>query len=203
MKQSVNNVNIEGIITITGDNVTLNNVNVISESTVLNISPEADNVVINGGVYNTTSNLQGQGTIRLDCTATSTCSNEITIKNATKESQELPIIAENSIISLVPTNIDIDSLEPVISITENLEAPISEGTILGSIKYTIDGIEYSTNLCAEHNVEKSDIVLLICQICGVIVILIILYKFLSHKSNIKNKKKSKHYKRQKDSIYKF
>ena len=80
---TLNNVNIEGIITITGDNVTLNNVNVISESTVLNISPEDDNVVINGGVYNTTSNLQGQGTIRLDCTATSTCSNEITIKNAT------------------------------------------------------------------------------------------------------------------------
>ena len=127
----------------------------------------------------------------------------ITIKNATKESQELPIIAENSIISLVPTNIDIASLEPVISINENLEAPISEGTILGSIKYTIDGLEYSTNLCAEHNVEKSDIVLLICQICGVIVILIILYKILSHKSNIKNKKKSKHYKKQKDSIYKF
>ena len=65
------------------------------------------------------------------------------------------------------------------------------------------GIEYSTNLCAEHSVEKFDIVLLTCQICLVLVILIILYKILSYKSKTKNMKKGKHSKRKKDSIYKF
>ena len=130
----------------------------------------------------------------------------ISVKNATKETKDLPIIAENSITSLVPNNINLNSLEPVISINENIEAPISEGTVLGSIKYNIDGIEYSTNLCAEHSVEKFDLILLICQICAVIIILIIIYKILSHKSKYKkknSKKKGKHSKRQKDPIYKF
>lgn len=132
----------------------------------------------------------------------------VTVKNATKETKELPIITENSITSLVPNNIDLNSLEPIISINENIEAPISEGTVIGSIKYNIDGIEYSTNLCAEHSVEKFDLILLIGQISAVIIILIIIYKILSHKSNIKykkktSKKKGKHSKRQKDAIYKF
>lgn len=132
----------------------------------------------------------------------------VTVKNATKETKELPIITENSITSLLPNNIDLNSLEPIISINENIEAPISEGTVIGSIKYNIDGIEYSTNLCAEHSVEKFDLILLIGQISAVIIILIIIYKILSHKSNIKykkktSKKKGKHSKRQKDAIYKF
>ena len=132
----------------------------------------------------------------------------VTVKNATKETKELPIITENSITSLLPNNIDFNSLEPIISINENIEAPISEGTVIGSIKYNIDGIEYSTNLCAEHSVEKFDLILLIGQISAVIIILIIIYKILSHKSNIKykkktSKKKGKHSKRQKDAIYKF
>ena len=132
----------------------------------------------------------------------------VTVKNATKETKELPIITENSITSLLPNNIDLNSLEPLISINENIEAPISEGTVIGSIKYNIDGIEYSTNLCAEHSVEKFDLILLIGQISAVIIILIIIYKILSHKSNIKykkktGKKKGKHSKRQKDAIYKF
>lgn len=132
----------------------------------------------------------------------------VTVKNATKETKELPIITENSITSLLPNNIDLNSLEPIISINENIEAPILEGTVIGSIKYNIDGIEYSTNLCAEHSVEKFDLILLIGQISAVIIILIIIYKILSHKSNIKykkktSKKKGKHSKRQKDAIYKF
>lgn len=130
---------------------------------------------------------------------------DISVKNATKETKELPIITEDSIVALIPTNIDLNSIEPIISINENIEAPISEGTVLGSITYNIDGIEYTTNLCAEHSVEKFDLILLICQICAVLIILIIIYAILSHKSNKKknSKKKGKYSKKQKDPIYKF
>ena len=133
----------------------------------------------------------------------------INIKNATKETKNLPLITENSISSLVPNGISLNSLEPVISINENIEAPISEGSVLGSITYNIDGIEYSTNLCAEHSVEKFDLILLISQIFAVFIILIVIYIILSHNSNRKNKtknnkkKNNKYSKRQKDSIYKF
>ena len=127
----------------------------------------------------------------------------ITVKNATKETKELPIITENSITSLLPNNISLNTLEPTISINENIIAPIKEGSVVGSITYNIDGIEYSTNLCAEHSVEKFDLTLLICQIIAVLIILIVLYKILSHKSDSKYKKKNKYSKKQKDSIYKF
>ena len=86
---SANNVTLSNIsitngnLTISGDNVTLENVNITHSGTALYIDPSAENVIINGGVYNTTGGEQGQGTIRLDCTRTSTCSNAITIKDAT------------------------------------------------------------------------------------------------------------------------
>ena len=127
----------------------------------------------------------------------------IAVKNATKETKELPIITENSITSLLPNNISLNTLEPTISINENIIAPIKEGSVVGSITYNIDGIEYSTNLCAEHSVEKFDLTLLICQIIAVLIILLVLYKILSHKSDSKYKKKNKYSKKQKDSIYKF
>ena len=130
----------------------------------------------------------------------------LTINNATKETKDLPLVTQSSISSLVPANIDLNSIEPIISINEIIEAPISEGDVLGTIKYNIDGIEYSTNLCAEHSVEKFDIYLLAGQIIAVIIILIVLYKILSFNNRNKKKyckKKNKYSSRKKDSIYKF
>lgn len=117
---------------------------------------------------------------------------DITIKNATKETKDLPIICQNSISALLPQNTDLSNIKPSsISLNENLLAPISEGSIVGTIHYVIDGIEYTENLYAQHNVEEFNLSLILLQIVAVIIILIVLYKILSQKSRIPKGKKRK------------
>lgn len=117
-----------------------------------------------------------------------------TIKNATKETKELPIVCKDSIIVTVPKNTDLQSIKPSISINENIVAPISEGTPIGTISYNIDGTIYSQTLYAEHDVIKFNLYIILGQIIAVLLILIIIYKILSFKPNRKKnkKKKSKH-----------
>ena len=104
----------------------------------------------------------------------------IEISNATKDTKNLSIIAKNDITSLISNDIDIKNLESNITLNDNISAPIAEGAILGKISYNIDGIEYSSDLIAEHNVEKSNILLIICQILLAILVLIVLAKLLSY-----------------------
>ncbi len=67
------NATIKGMLTITSSDVTLMNVNVTNETTAgtaLDIKDNADNIVISGGKYwDTNSQLQGQGAIRIETNA--------------------------------------------------------------------------------------------------------------------------------------
>ena len=114
---------------------------------------------------------------------------EITIKNATKETKNLSLLIKDSISSTVPMNFNSENLDYSIELNENISAPIAEGSTLGKISYNIDGVTYTSDLIASHNVEKFDFILLIGQIILVIVVLIILAKLLSPKRNKKYKRK--------------
>lgn len=127
---------------------------------------------------------------------------EITIPNATKETKNLQLLLKDSISSITPANFDLDNLDYNIELNENISAPIAEGSVLGKITYNIDGINYSSDLLASHNVEKSNLAILICQIVMVIIVLLILTKLLSPKKSSK-KKKLKKSKKKNDAIYKF
>lgn len=136
---------------------------------------------------------------------------EIVIENANKETKNLPLLLENSINALTPNTFNKTQLKPSITLTENLTAPISENTVVGTITYEIDGVTYTTNLLAGHNViEKENILKIIIQIILVIFILFILYRIFKTKNKKKKKtKKSKkvknttNRKKNSDSIYKF
>lgn len=127
---------------------------------------------------------------------------EIIIPNATKETENLSLLLKNSISTTVPTDFDITTLNPSITLNDDITAPIAEGTVLGKISYNIDGIEYTSELIASHNVEKSKILLIIGQIILSILVLIVLAKLLSPKKKNKNFKTKKS-KRKCDSIYRF
>ena len=86
-------------------------------------------------------------------------------------------------------NFNSENLDYSIELNENISAPIAEGSTLGKISYNIDGVTYTSDLIASHNVEKFDFILLIGQIILVIVVLIILAKLLSPKRNKKYKRK--------------
>lgn len=114
---------------------------------------------------------------------------EITIKNATKETENLQLLIKDSISSTVPIDFNLENLDYSIELNENISAPIAQGSTIGKITYNIDGVTYSSDLIASHNVEKFDLILLIGQIILVIIVLFILAKLLSPKRNKKYKRK--------------
>lgn len=115
---------------------------------------------------------------------------ELEIKNATKETKNLNIIAKNSISTLLPTNYDIANLQYTIELKENITAPIAKDSVLGKITYNIDGITYTSDLIANNDVIKSNTIIIIAQITLAIIVLIILAKIISPKNHKKNKKKN-------------
>lgn len=114
---------------------------------------------------------------------------EITIPNATKDTEILPLLIKDSIIGITPSALDLNNINYSIELNENLSAPISEGTVIGKISYDIDGIIYSSDLIASHSVEKSNLILLVGQIALIIIILFIVTKLLSKKNKCCKKKR--------------
>lgn len=129
---------------------------------------------------------------------------KITIPNATKDTENLPLILKDSINTIIPMNFDLNNLDYEVKLNENIQAPIAQGSIIGTITYNIDGITYSTNLLAGNNVEKSNLPILIVQIILAIIVLFAIAKMLSpNKKNKISKKKKSSKKNKIDSIYKF
>lgn len=108
---------------------------------------------------------------------------QIQVQNATKETQDLNLIAESSISALVPNEISTNSITPKINLNENISAKIDEGTILGTATYKIDNTEYTTNLLASHDVlESFSIPFSILNIGIIVIALLATYLIFFHKS---------------------
>ena len=82
---------------------------------------------------------------------------QIEIKNSTNETKILDLYAKNDISILISNDINIETIEPTISILDNLTAPISEGDTIGTAEYLINDTIYSVDLIASHDVFKSKI----------------------------------------------
>lgn len=80
---------------------------------------------------------------------------QIEVSNATKETKNLDLLVKETIPALVKNSESSQELSPEITLQEEISAPIEEGTVLGKITYNIEGVQYSTDLIASHNVEKS------------------------------------------------
>lgn len=79
---------------------------------------------------------------------------KIEIENATKETKDLNLKIEKSLISFNNVNFDFENLEPKIELKENIAAPIAKDEVLGSVTYIVDDIEYKADLLAMTTVEK-------------------------------------------------
>lgn len=113
------------------------------------------------------------------------------IGNATKETKSLDITVKDDIKVLLKNDIKTESLEPQIEIKENLKAPISENSVIGTISYVINGKEYSADLIANNNVFPSSFEVIIFRLLLIFLILYILYLLLRRTSNNKPKQKNK------------
>ncbi len=97
-----------------------------------------------------------------------------TIKNASEETRDLPLVFKEDVKVLANASENLDSIEPNISLDQNLKAPISANQKVGTATYTVDGISYSTDILASHDVEKSiysDLIVKIGIACAVLIIL--------------------------------
>lgn len=115
---------------------------------------------------------------------------QIEIGNGTKETRNLDLLISDDLSALVTQNEFDTEFEPQIELQDNLFAPIAQGQVVGKITYTIDGIQYSSNLLTSHSVEQSGFITIVVQIILVILILFLLYKLLfDSNSNKKSHRK--------------
>ncbi len=104
------------------------------------------------------------------------------VQNGTKETRNLDLLANHSIDALLENSVSIDNLPFEINLKETMKAPIAQGDSLGTISYTIDGIQYETDLIASHPVEESKFLSSILQIgFGFLIILIVYTIFFNKK----------------------
>ena len=106
----------------------------------------------------------------------------ITVSNATNDTKNLDLLTDKSVSALINNSESISEIKPEITLNENISAPIEEGAILGKVKYTVDNIEYTTNLIASHSVEKSHILGYVLYITIFLMFLFLVYKLFFNKN---------------------
>ena len=125
---------------------------------------------------------------------------QITVRGATEETQNLNVLIKDKIEIFAENNIDLSSLDPEITLDENLIAPISANSAIGKINYNYDGQTYSSDLIAETQVLSSDFLPLLFRILLIFVVLYLLFLLLKKP---KNKSKKTYKKKTKGGNYKF
>lgn len=125
---------------------------------------------------------------------------QITVRGATEETQNLNVLIKDKIEIFSENSADLSSLEPKITLDENLMAPISANSAIGKITYNYDGQTYSSDLIAETQVLSSDFLPLLFRILLIFVVLYLLFLLLK---NPKNKSKKTYKKKTKGGNYKF
>ena len=103
------------------------------------------------------------------------------VSNGTKETRNLDLLANTSIDALLENSTSTDNIPFEINLKETIKAPIEQGDSLGTISYTIDGIEYKTDLLASHAVEESQFLNYVLQIGIGFLMILIAYTLFFHK----------------------
>ena len=82
---------------------------------------------------------------------------QVEIKGAKNGVKALDYYAAADLFSIVPNSAEFENIEPEIEIDETVKAPIKANQVLGYATYKIDGLNYSTNIIAREDIEKSNI----------------------------------------------
>lgn len=114
---------------------------------------------------------------------------EVEVNSATKETKNLKVLVKDNIETLVEKNASTETLNPEITI-DKLTAPISSGSKVGTIIYTIDGKSYSSDLIAGSSVLPSNTLSLLLRIGLIIVTLYLLFTLLKPKKNTRPRNRS-------------
>ena len=115
----------------------------------------------------------------------------IQIDNADPSSKDLKILIASDVTALINNETSKNDIQPQIVLKENLQAPIIEGEIVGTINYKINGISYTADLLAGNDIKKEEkteikqlnywIILILLLIIIIIIIGIIILHILLKK----------------------
>lgn len=112
------------------------------------------------------------------------------ISDATKETSTLNIITKDTINILIKNSVDLNRIEKNINLKDNLTAPIAKNSVLGTITYTIDGENYSTELIAESSVIESNFEVIIFRALLILLILILFITIIGKLNKPRKQKRS-------------
>ena len=114
---------------------------------------------------------------------------QIEVKNGSKDTKQLDLLISEDI-DVIINQADLEKeFEPNIELNDLIVAPFAEGKVLGKIVYNIDGIEYSSDLIASHDVKLSGFWQVIIRIILISLIVYFLYKLLFTDNSKKRFKK--------------
>lgn len=112
-------------------------------------------------------------------------------RNASNDTKNLNVLFEDDIYALVKSSDSGDNFSPEVDLNEKIKAPITKGSVIGKISYTIDDINYTTNLIAGQDILAGSFWAIFFKIILVIFALYILKCILNYINKGKKKKKKK------------
>lgn len=99
--------------------------------------------------------------------------------------KNLDLVMDSTISAFISSDDTYTSFLPTINV-DSLSAPISKGSVVGTISYNIDGTIYTSNLLAGSDVEKS--YLFIVVDIFIVIFLMIIFKLIITKKKFKKSK---------------
>ncbi len=105
----------------------------------------------------------------------------IKVKHGTKDTAELDVTLEKNISTIVPKDFNIENIEKSININEDISAPIKQGQVIGQVTYYVDGLQYTVNIIASHDVKKIPYWLNISIILLAMLLIFIIIKLIKKK----------------------
>lgn len=112
----------------------------------------------------------------------------IEIENASKETKNLDLLIKDSITVINNKDTNTDEILPEITLNSDLRAPIKKGDTVGTIKYVVDDIEYTSELLAGSDCEEKPDYSTILLVIGII---LLLFSFMIFPKKNKRKKSRK------------
>lgn len=99
----------------------------------------------------------------------------INIENGTNDTKSLDLLINSDVNVLANLDNRNSTIEPKINLKENLSAPISKGDVVGTVTYDLDGLSYTADLIASHDVEEKNnsLFTLFLKIVAVLVLILI------------------------------
>lgn len=109
---------------------------------------------------------------------------QITVSNGTKETKNLDVILSKDVNALLMLSNENNKIIPNVNLNKNISAPLAAGSVVGTVTYSALNTDYTVDLVAAHDVEKSDFtyfILVAALISFTLILLIILIIYIKRK----------------------